>query len=103
MNNQLILTPTNVEQINQSIRDLGSKIQTALNKLGKIESYLYDDDQTDTPGMVQKQRDHEKRLTTLENESRERKKIWATFGFSAGIVATALFEFIKYIFTNHKP
>lgn len=97
------LTVKQVEQIQQSIRELGGKIQSALNKLTKIESYLYDDDDTSSLGMVAKQREHEKRLTKLENEGMERKKIWATLGIVAGIVGTALVEFIKWLFTNHKP
>jgi hypothetical protein len=31
----------------------------------------------------------------------ERKKIWAALGFTAGIVGTALVEFVKYLFTSH--
>ncbi|MES2287363.1 MAG: hypothetical protein V4547_16845 [Bacteroidota bacterium] len=102
MNSVINLTATQVEQINQSIRELGGKIQTALNKLGKIESYLYDDDETSSKGMVQVQREHEKRLDKLEGESMQRKKIWATFGLVAGIIGTALVEFIKWLFTNHQ-
>lgn len=103
MNNTLILTQTQVEHIEQSLRDLSHKLQSGLNKLSKIESYLYDDDATSSVGMVARQREHEKRIDKLENESMQRKKIWATFGLIAGIVGTALVEFIKWMFTNHKP
>jgi len=101
--NELSLTNRQVQHIEQSLLNLGTKLQDGLNKLTKIESYLYDDDDTNTPGMVQKQRDHEARLTKLENESMQRKKIWATFGLVAGVIGTALVEFIKWLFTNHKP
>ncbi len=100
--NNTILTLTQVEHIEQSLRDLSHKFQSALNKLSKIENYLYDDDETSQPGMVQTQRNHEKRLEKLENESMQRKKIWATFGIVAGIIGTALVEFVKWLFTNHK-
>ena len=101
--NDLTLTQTEVQHIEQQLKDLSHKLQSGINKLVKIESYLYDDDETSSPGMVQKQRDHEKRLSKLEQESMQRKKIWATLGLVAGIVGTALVEFIKWIFTNHKP
>lgn len=97
------LTYTQVQHIEQSLLELRGKLQTGLNKLTKIESYLYDDDETSSPGMVQKQRDHEKRIDKLEQESMQRKKIWATFGLVAGIIGTALVEFVKWLFTNHKP
>lgn len=89
-----------MQHIEQSLLELSGKLQAGLNKLSKIESYLYDDDETSSPGMVQKQRSHEDRIKKLEDESMQRKKIWATFGIAAGIIGTALVEFIKWLFTK---
>ncbi len=103
MSNAATLTPIQMEHIEQSLRDLSHKLQSGLNKLSKIESYLYDDDETSSKGMVQVQREHEKRIDKLESESMQRKKIWATLGLVAGIIGTALVEFIKWLITSHKP
>lgn len=102
MDNTIKLTPNQVEQIRQELQTLGNKVQSVLNRLTKIETYLYEDSQTNTPGVIAKQRDHEKRITKLENESMQQKKIWASLGLIAGVVGTAIFEFIRYLFTNHK-
>lgn len=71
--------------------------QAILNKVTKIEMYLYDDDDTNNPGLIAQQRAHEKRLDKLENESMVRKSIWATLGLLGGIVGTAVVELILWL------
>lgn len=71
--------------------------QAILNKLTKIELYLYDDEETNNPGAIARQRDHEKRLSKLEDESMVRKSIWATLGVFGGIVGTAVVELIIWL------
>lgn len=77
--------------------------QAILSKVTKIESYLYDDEATNNPGVIARQRDHEKRLAKLEDESMVRKSIWATLGVLGGIIGTAVVELIIWLFKNHKP
>lgn len=71
--------------------------QAILNKLTKIELYLYDDEETNNPGAIARQRDHEKRLAKLEDESMVRKSVWATLGILGGIVGTAVVELIIWL------
>lgn len=75
---------------------------TILTKVTKIESYLYDDDDTNTPGIVARQRDHDERITKLERESMVRKTIWGTLGVIGGTVGAAVVEVVIWIFKNHK-
>ena len=71
--------------------------QAILSKVTKIESYLYDDEETNNPGVIARQREHEKRLAKLEDESMVRKSIWATLGLLGGIIGTAVVELILWI------
>lgn len=71
--------------------------QAILSKVTKIESYLYDDDETNNPGVIARQRDHEKRLAKLEDESMFRKSIWATLGVLGGVIGTAVVELILWM------
>lgn len=97
------LNPKQVEQIQQSLNELRKEVRTGVDKLRKIESYLYDDDDTSSPGMVQKQREHEIRIKALETESVVKRKVWAAFGIVGGTLATLLFKLIEWILSNHKP
>lgn len=71
--------------------------QAILSKVTKIENYLYDDDDTNSPGVIARQRDHEKRLSKLEDESMFRKSIWASLGLLGGVVGTAIVELILWL------
>jgi len=96
------LTLKQVDHIEQSLRDLSHKLQAGLNKLSKIESYLYNDDETDTIGIVKQVKDHSERLAELEREDVKTRKFLKWLAVGAGVVGTVLFEFIKWLFTNHK-
>lgn len=97
------LTINDVEQIQQSIKELGGKLQSALNKLSKIESYLYNDDETDSVGIVKQVKNHTERIEELERTEKKTRVFLKWLAVLAGAVGTVIFEFVKWIFSNHKP
>lgn len=97
------LNPKQVEQIQQSLNELKRDMKEGVAKIRKIESYLYDDDETSSPGMVQRHRELERRVDKIEEEATVRKRIFATLGIIGGAVGMALVELIKYLLSTHKP
>lgn len=98
------LTKEDVQRLQQSIDRVEKTLGEALNELRfdlkKIEGYLYDDDDTSTPGIVQKVREHDNRLYKLEEEERTSKKVLAFLGMLGGGIGMAIFEFLKWLFSN---
>lgn len=90
------LTKEDMHQLQQAISLLERKVDKAL-------SYLYDDNDTSTPGLVQMCRDHEKRLEEIEEQIRQDnkdRKRWASFfGVIGGGVVVLVAKLIeKYFF-----
>ena len=73
-------------------------------KIDKALSYLYNDVNTDTPGLVQMCRDHEKRLEEIEeqmrNDNKNRKKWSSFFGLIGGAVVMLIAKLIEHYFTK---
>lgn len=72
-----------------------------LEKLTKIEAYLYFDKETNTPGLVERMREYEERLERLEEDNSVKKKVWAVFGMIGGSVVFFVVELIKWLANNH--
>ena len=102
MDNQL--TKQDVEQIQKAIGRIEKKVDDGLlelrEDLRKIELYLYDDKDTNSPGVVQTVRSHEKRLSNIEEESRFRKRLMAGIGMGGAAAVTLLYELIKWMYNN---
>lgn len=101
--NDVTLTQPQVEHIENQLRDLSHKLQAGLNKLSKIESYLYNDDNTDTVGLVKQVKDHCERLDEMERSEKRTRSFMKWLAVLAGAIGTVIFEFGKWLFTNHKP
>lgn len=84
---------TDLEQINRTLHQIDQK-------LNKIESYLYNDDATDSLGLVNQVRDHSDRIDRIEEEGRVRKRVMAGIGMIAGFIGMAVVEIIKWLFTQ---
>lgn len=97
------LTANQVEHIENQLRDLSAKLQMGLNKLSKIESYLYNDDDTDTVGLVKQVKNHCERLDEMERSEKRTRSFLKWLAVLAGAIGTVMFEFGKWLFTNHKP
>lgn len=96
------LNPKQVEAIQQSLNELKRDVKEGVTKIRKIETYLYNDNETSSVGLVQQVRQHEDRLDKIEEESTVRKRVFATLGIIGGAVGMALVELIKYLLSNHK-
>ena len=104
MNNINHISPPTLEQnIIHALAKLTKEVEAVIKKLTKIESYLYDDTATSSKGVIAQQREQDKRIRKLENESKVRQGMWTAFGTAGGIIGMALWEFVKWLFTNHKP
>lgn len=97
------LNPKQVEHIQQSLNELKKEVRSGVDKLKRIESYLYDDEMTDAPGVVKQVRDHAKRIEDLERSESKTRKFLKGLALLAGTVGTIIFEFLKWLFSNHKP
>lgn len=95
------LTKQDVERLQQSIdrveKTLGDALTELRFDLKKIEGYLYDDEDTKTPGVVQKVRDHEQRIGKIEEDERFKKRTMALIGSVAGLLGMGIFEFFKWL------
>lgn len=91
------LTKQDMYQLQQAISVLQAKVDKAL-------SYLYDDVNTSTPGLVQMCRDHEKRLEEIEEQirsnKRDRKKMSSFWGIIGGATAMLVAKIIEYLITK---
>jgi hypothetical protein len=76
--------------------------QQILDKVIKIESYLYNDIATNRPGVVQRQEDMDTRLEKLETEATVKKKVWAIFGMVGGGLMMLIIELVKWLIHNQK-
>lgn len=70
-------------------------------KLDKAISYLYDDDSTNTPGIVQRVRSHEKRLDAIDEDKRVRNRLVAVLGMVGGVIGMVLVEIVKSALTKY--
>lgn len=94
------LTKEDVQRLELSIQRVEKKLGELSLDIQKLESYIYDDADTNTPGIVQRVRDHEKRIEKIEEYERFKKRTMALIGTTGGAVGMALIEFIKWVFAN---
>lgn len=98
------LTKQDVQQIQQAISRIEKKVDDGLlemrEDLRKIEMYLYNDSSTDTMGVIQQVRNHEKRIDGLEEESRFKKRVMAGIGILSGAITTLIYELIKSYYSK---
>jgi hypothetical protein len=91
------LTKEDMYQLQQAISLLQTKVDKAL-------SYLYDDVNTSSPGLVQMCRDHEKRLEEIEEQirsnERDKKKLSSFWGIIGGAVVMLIAKLIEYFITK---
>lgn len=81
---------TELEEIQTSIKLIDAKVDKAL-------SYLYDDENTKTPGLVQQVRQNTADISTLKEDKRVDKKVTVGLGVGGGGAAMAIYELIKFI------
>lgn len=88
----------------QDMQKLQADIVALQTKIDKALSYLYNDVNTDTPGLVQMCRDHEKRLEEIEeqmrNDNKNRKKWSSFFGLIGGAIVMLIAKLIEYFITK---
>lgn len=65
-----------------------------------IERYLYNDKNTNKPGIVQQVEDHEKRLKDIETEKKIDKRLWAVAYSIMGAAVMVIIEFARWYFKN---
>jgi hypothetical protein len=90
------------EQLEQIIETaLIKALEPFKNDLRAIERYLYNDENTNKPGIVQQVEDHEKRLKEIETEKRIDKRLWAVAYSVMGAAVMVIIEFLRWYFKNH--
>jgi archaellum component FlaC len=94
------LTKQDVERLELSIQRVEKKLGELSLDIQKLESYIYDDADTNTPGIVQRVRDHEKRIERIEEDERFKKRTMALIGTTGGAFGMAIIEFVKWIISN---
>ncbi len=72
-------------------------------KVTKIESYLYFDKETNTPGVIERMHELEKQVEDMKQEQTVKRKVWAVFGALGGAFVMIIVEVIKWLASNHKP
>jgi len=91
------ITKQDMYQLQQAITLLQTKVDKAL-------SYLYDDVNTSTPGLVQMCRDHEKRLEEIEeqmrSDKRDKQKLSSFWGVVGGALVMLVAKIIEYFITK---
>lgn len=70
------------------------------NDLLAIERYLYNDKNTNKPGIVQVVENHEERLKELETNKKIDKRLWAVAYSILGAAVMVLIEFLKWYFKS---
>ena len=94
------LTREDVQRLEQSIQRVEKKLGELSLDIQKLESYIYDDADTNTPGIVQRVRDHEKRIEKIEEDERFKRRTMALIGTGGGAFGMALIELGKWLFTH---
>lgn len=88
---------TELEQIQKSIDGVNKKLDTALQKISKVESYLYNDDATDSLGLVNQVRKNTGDISEIKEENRVRKRVLAVIGIIAGFIGMILGKALGWI------
>lgn len=95
--NEQPLTKHDMYQLQQAISVLQTKVDKAL-------SYLYNDENTSTPGLVQMCRDHEKRLEEIEeqirSDKRDKQRLSSFWGVVGGALVMLVAKIIEYFITK---
>lgn len=97
------LTYSQLEHLQQSVNELTVKVETAIKKLTKLESYFYKDEEADSMGIIKQVKQNTQRIDELERTEVKTRKFLKWLAVAAGAAGTIIFEFIKWIFSNHKP
>lgn len=87
-------------QPNQELENINQRLAALEQGIHRIESYLYDDNSTSSPGMVQRVRNHDKRIGELEEEKRTQKKIFVWLGLIGGSLSGIIFQLIQWYITK---
>lgn len=91
-----------LEQIKAQLTDMSETQKGISERLGKIEHHLYNDTETESDGIVKKVRTIDHRLKFLEEKDKIKDAKMATWGAIGGGILMAIFEVVKYIFSQHK-
>lgn len=79
--------------------DIGIAI---LEKVTKMERYLYYDKETNTPGVIERMHELEKQVEDMKQEQSVKRKVWAVFGALGGGFIMIVIELIKWLAANPK-
>lgn len=79
--------------------DIGIAI---LEKVTKMERYLYYDKETNTPGVIERMHELEKQVEDMKQEQSVKRKVWAVFGGIGGGFVMIVIEVVKWLANNHK-
>lgn len=91
-----------LEQIRRDLSAVRASIEDIEQRTGKIESYLYNDEHTDTEGIVKRVRRHDQRLGKLEEVEKIKNAKLSVWGMIGGAVLIVAIEIIKWLFSSHK-
>lgn len=91
-----------LEQIKVQLNKTAETLDGISDRIGKIEHHLYNDSETESDGIVKKVRTIDHRLKFLEEKDKIKDAKMATWGALGGGVLMAIFEVVKYIFSQHK-
>jgi len=99
----------NEEKIKNELEEIGKKLTIITKSLedtevriGKIESYLYNDSDTDSDGIVKTVRKHNERIKTLEDKEKVKDAKMSVWGMIGGALIMVLIEIIRYFFSHNK-
>lgn len=79
-----------------------AKLNSIEQKLTKIEYYLYDDDSTDSAGIVKKVRSLDNKVQKLEEKDKIKEAKLSVWGIVGGAAVMFFWELFKYIFRSPK-
>lgn len=91
-----------LEQIKVQLGEIAEALESIGERTHKIERHLYNDNETDSDGIVKKVRLIDGRVKNLEDKEKVKDAKMGVWGMVGGAVLMVIYELLKYIFTPHK-
>lgn len=91
-----------LEQLRKELAAVHTSVKGIEERTGKIESYLYNDSNTDKDGIVKLVERHDKRLDIIEEKDKIKDAKMSVWGMVGGAVIMVAIEIIKWLFSSHK-
>lgn len=90
----------NKNTIAQELEDIRTSLKELDTKVDRVCGYLYDDGNTNTPGLVQQVRKNTADIAEIKEDKRVDKKITVGLGIGGGGIVMAIYEAVKWIYIH---